>query len=51
MKITVTIIPTDLIINSLLSSFCPFLTNQKQESGLQQDGCLVTGNISSAFCL
>ena len=52
MKIIVTIIPTDLVTNLLLSSFCPFLQtkNQKQESGFQQVGGLVTRNIS-AFCL
>ena len=43
MKIIVTIIPTDLVTNLLLSSFCPF---QKQESGFQQVGGLVTRNIS-----
>ena len=49
MKIIVTIIPTDLVTNLLLSSFS-FLTNQKQESGFQQVGDLVTRNIS-VFCL
>ena len=38
-----TIIPTDLVTNSLLSSLF-FLTNQKQESGFQQLGGLVTRN-------
>ena len=50
MKIIVTIIPTDLVTNSSLSSFFPFLKNQKQESGFQQDGSLVTRNIYF-FCL
>ena len=36
MKIIVTIIPTDLVTNWLLSSFLFLLTNQKQESGFQQ---------------
>ena len=38
-----TIIPTDLVTNLLLSSLF-FLTNQKQESGFQQLGGLVTRN-------
>ena len=50
MKIIVTITLTDLVKSSLLSSFCPFLANQKQESGFQQVGGLVTRNIS-VFCL
>ena len=50
MKIVVTIIPTDLVTNLLLSFFLSFLTNQKQESGFQQVGGLVTRNIS-VFCL
>ena len=50
MKIIVTIIPTDLVTNSSLSSFFPFLKNQKQEPGFQQDGSLVTRNIYF-FCL
>ena len=41
MKIIVTITPTDLVTNSLLSPFCP---------GFQEVGGLVTRNIS-AFCL
>ena len=41
-----TIIPTDLVTNSVLSFFLSFLTNQKQESGFQQVGGLVTRNIS-----
>ena len=49
MKIIVSIIPTDLVINSF-KLFLSFLTNQKQESGFQQGGGLVTGNIS-VFCL
>ena len=55
MKIIVTIIPTYLVINLLLSSFFHFLQQkqeqkQKQESGFQQVGGLVTRNIS-VFCL
>ena len=45
MKIIVTIIPTYLVTNLLLSPFFSFLTNQKQESGFQQVGGLVTRNI------
>ena len=45
MKIIVTIIPTDLVTNSPLSSFLSFLTNQKQESDFQQVSGLVTRNI------
>ena len=47
MKIIVTIIPKDLVTHLL---FLSFLTNQKQESGSQQVGGLVTKNIS-VFCL
>ena len=43
MKIIVAIIPTDLVTNSLLSSFCLFL----QESGFQENGGLL--NIASCF--
>ena len=50
MKIIVTIIPTDLVTNWLLFLFLSVLTNQKQESGFQQVGGLVTRNIS-VFCL
>ena len=46
MKIIVTIIPTDLVTNSLLSTFFSFLTNQNQEPGFQQVDGLVTRNIS-----
>ena len=46
MKRNVTIIPTDLVTNSLLSSFCPFLQTKKKESDFQQDGGQVTRNIS-----
>ena len=42
MKIIVTIVHTDLVTNSLL--------NEKQESGFQHVGGLVTRNIS-VFCL
>ena len=49
MKIIVTIIPTDLVTNFLLSSFLSFLTNQKQESVFQEVGGPVTRNIS-VFC-
>ena len=38
MKIILTIIPTGLVTNSLLFSYFPFLTNQKQESDFQQVG-------------
>ena len=48
MKIIVTIIPADLVTNSLLSFFCS--PNQKKESGFQQVGGLVTRN-NSVFCL
>ena len=46
----VTIIPTDLVTNSLLSSFSCVLQTEKQESGFQQVGGLVLRNIS-VFCL
>ena len=46
MKIIVTIFPTYLVTNFLLSSFLSFLTNQRQESGFKQVGGLVTRNIS-----
>ena len=49
MKIIVTIIPTYLVTNLLLSSFFSFLTNQKQESDFQQVGGLVTEIF--VFCL
>ena len=42
MKIIVTTISTDLVANSLLSSFFSFLINEKQESSFQQVGGLVT---------
>ena len=45
MKVIVTIVPTDLVTNLLVSSFFLFLTNQKQGSGFQQVGGLVTKNI------
>ena len=45
MKIIITIIPTDLVTNWLLSFFS-FFVNQKQESGFQQVGGLLMGNIS-----
>ena len=50
MKIIVTTILIYLVTNLLLSFFFSFLTNQKQESGFQQVGGLVTRNIS-IFCL
>ena len=50
MKIIITIIPTYLVTNLLLSPFFSFLTNQKQESGFQQVGGLVT-KIIFVFCL
>ena len=46
----VTIIPTDLVTNSLLSSFSRVLQTEKQESVFQQVGGLVLRNIST-FCL
>ena len=50
MKLIAIIIPTDLVTNSLLLSFCPFLlTNHKQELGFQQVGGLVTRSLS-VFC-
>ena len=47
MKIIVTMIPTDLVTNLLLSFPCPFL--EKQESSFQQAGGVVTRNIPF-FC-
>ena len=44
MKIILTIIPTNLVANLLLPSFCPFFQT-KQESGLQQVGAVLTRNI------
>ena len=49
MKIIVTIIATDLVTNLHLSFCLSFRTNQKQESGVQQAGGLVTRNISVFF--
>ena len=49
MKLIVTMFPTDLVANKLLPSLLPFLPNQKQESGFQQDGSLVTRNISAFY--
>ena len=45
-----TMIPTDLVINSLLSSVFNLFTNQKQESGFQQFVGLVARNIF-IFCI
>ena len=50
MRMIVTIIPTNLITNSLLSLFLSFHRNQKEESNLQQVDGLVTRN-SFAFRL
>ena len=50
MKIIVTVIPTNLVINSLLSFVLSYVTNQRQESGFPYVGGLVTRNISG-FCL
>ena len=50
MKIIVIVIPTDLVTNLLLFSFCPFLQTKKQEMGIHQVDGLVTRNIS-IFCL
>ena len=47
-KIIVAIIPTDLVTNSLLFSFCPFLQTRKK-SGFRQVGFLVLRNISLFF--
>ena len=49
-KTILTIIPTDLVANLLLSSFLSFLTNLRQWSGFQEVGGLVKRNIS-VFCL
>ena len=46
MKIIVTIIPTDLVTNSLML-LLSFFTNQKQEPGFQQVDRLVKTNISA----
>ena len=48
-KTIVTIIPTNLVTNSLLFLACP-CRNQKQESNFQEVGDLVTRSIS-VFCL
>ena len=45
MKIVVTVIPTDLPRNLLLSSFFSFLADQKEESGFQQVGGIIARNI------
>ena len=44
----VTIIPTNLVTNTLLSLFCPFVKTKKKKkkSNLQQVGGLVTRTIS-----
>ena len=47
MKTMVTIIPTNLVTNTLLSLFCPFVkTKKKKKSNFQQVGGLVTRTIS-----
>ena len=45
----VTIIPTDLVTNSLLSSFSRVLQTEKQESDFQQVGGLFWRNFSLLF--
>ena len=50
MKIIVTIIPTALVTNSLLSLLLYFWRKQKRESKLEQAVGLVTRNIS-VVCL
>ena len=50
MKIIVTTIPTNLVINLLLFHFLWSHRNRKQESNFQQVGGLVATN-SFAFCL
>ena len=49
MKIIVTIIPEDLVTNSSLSSFWPFLQAKNKNQGSQQVGSLVTRNICFLF--
>ena len=46
MKAILTINPTHQVANFFLSSFFSFLANQKQKSGFQRVGGLVTRNIS-----
>ena len=46
----VTIIPTNLITNSLLSLFCTFIETKNKNQNFQQVGGLVTRN-SFAFYL
>ena len=48
MKRIISTIPTGLVTNSLLSSFCPFLQT-KNKNQVQQVGGLVTINISLLF--
>ena len=50
MKTTVTIVPTYFSYKFAFILFLSFLKNEKQESGFQQVGGLVTRNIS-VFCL
>ena len=50
MKVIATIITTNLVTNSLLSLFRPFIKKQKQESNFQEVDGMVTKN-SFAFCL
>ena len=44
MKIIVTSVPTDLVTNSLLSSFCSFLQTKNKNLGFQQVDGLVPRN-------
>ena len=49
MKLMVTVFPTNLVVNLLLSLFLSILRNEKLESDFQQVGGLVKKNIS-VFC-
>ena len=49
MKISATIIPTDLVRNLLLCSFCPFLQTKNKNPFFQQVGGVVTRNTSLLF--
>ena len=49
MKIIVTIFPTNLVPNSLLSLFCLFAETKDKNKNVQQVDSLVTKNISGFF--
>ena len=51
MKITVTTIPADIVANSRLSSFLPFLQTKNKNQVFSRFGGLVKRNISDWFCL